>query len=466
MLGVSALFGWGVETGDIKTAFLNGDDTECQREIFADPPEEVKAMLGMKDHEVFRILKAVYGLLHAPRAWFDKLTKELTKLHFQQSTLEPCLWRLYEPQSGNLCGLVGGHVDDLLVCGKGDYFHQQVKALRSTFPFGSWKDARRETIQFCGCELSQKSDMSIDISQERYADSISEVPISRERKTQVTEPVTEAERKQFRMTLGALSWRATQSVPWLSASVSYLQGCFNTATVDDLLQLNKLVRAQQQYCTTSLHFPSYIKDPILVTFHDGSCSSRRDLSSQGGMITVITSKQALKEDVCSFAPISWQSKRLPRVCRSSTAAEVQTASCAIDNHEFLKQMFLEIMNEEKIPIKHLDESLRSFESVIVTDSKNMYDSIVRVESSGLQLEERRLAAEILSYRERLKQAGITCKWVDSDQQLADALSKAFHYEGFLKICQRQEISLWFDDSFTSAKKKRAMRRNPHFFARS
>jgi hypothetical protein len=96
----------------------------------------------------------------------------------------------------------------------------------------------------------------------------------------------------------------------------------------------------------------------------------------------------------------------------------------------------------------------------------MYDSIVRIESSGLQLEEKRLAAEILSYRERLQHAGISCRWVDSDQQLADALSKAFHYEGFLKICQRKEISLWFDDTFTSAKKKRAMRRNPHFFVGS
>lgn len=466
LLAISALNEWLVETGDIKTAFLNGDATEWIREIYADPPEEMKAMLGMKDNEIFRILKAVYGLLHAPRAWFDKLAASLETLNFKRSKLEPCLWRLYDPGTGELCGMVGGHVDDLLVCGKGSYFQEQIKALRNTFPFGSWKNAQQETIQFCGCELTQKSDRSIEVSQERYADSISEIPMTKERKSQVTELVTEAERKQFRMILGALSWRATQSAPWLSASVSYLQGCFNTATVEDLLQLNKLVRAQQQYSNTSLYFPSKIVDPVLVTFHDGSCSSRRDLSSQGGMITVITSRQALSGEVCPFAAISWQSKRLPRVCRSSTAAEIQTASCAIDHHEFLKQMFLEIMNEETIPVNHMDECLSSFESLIVTDSKNMYDSIVRIESSGLQLEEKRLAAEILSYRERLQHAGISCRWVDSDQQLADALSKAFHYEGFLKICQRKEISLWFDDTFTSAKKKRAMRRNPHFFVGS
>ena len=45
---VSAMRHWTVQTGDIKTAFLNGDKTEYQRAIYAEPPEEVKGMLGME----------------------------------------------------------------------------------------------------------------------------------------------------------------------------------------------------------------------------------------------------------------------------------------------------------------------------------------------------------------------------------------------------------------------------------
>jgi hypothetical protein len=71
--------------------------------------------------------------------------------------------------------------------------------------------------------------------------------------------------------------------------------------------------------------------------------------------------------------------------------------------------------------------------------------------------------EILSYRERLHAAGIDCKWVDSDQQLADAFSKAFHFEEFLKVFQRREVSLYFDPTFMSAKRKRALRGKPRFF---
>lgn len=184
------------------------------------------------------------------------------------------------------------------------------------------------------------------------------------------------------------------------------------------------------------------------------------------MITVITSQDILSGEACDLTPVSWQSKRLPRVCRSSTAAEIQMASTAVDGHEFLKQLFLDLLNEKNIPLHLLDDCLQQMPSIIVTDSKNMYDSVMKVESSGLQLEERRLAVEVLSYRDRLQAAGIDCRWVDSDQQLADTLSKAFSFESFLNIFQRKAISLFFDPSFVSAKKKRALRRKPRFLERS
>ena len=60
ILSLASMWHWEVETGDIKTAFLNGDHTEYQREIYAEPPDEVKEMLGMRPHELFRALKAIY----------------------------------------------------------------------------------------------------------------------------------------------------------------------------------------------------------------------------------------------------------------------------------------------------------------------------------------------------------------------------------------------------------------------
>ena len=248
-------------------------------------------MLGLKPHELFRIMKAVYGLLHAPKAWSDKLGKELAKQGWIQSKLEPCVWRLY--QNGVLQRLIGIHVDDLLCAGAGAYFHSKIQDLRSCFPFGSWKDLQKETVTFCGCELRQCRNGSVELNQERYAESIHEIPISRERRTQGQDALTDEEKKRFRTALGALSWRATQSAPRLCASVSYLQGCFKQAVVDDLLQLNKIIRTQKQYSHLVVRFSSNISNPVLVRFHDASWACRQGGTSQGGVLTVFADQNTL-----------------------------------------------------------------------------------------------------------------------------------------------------------------------------
>ena len=423
ILALSAANNWRCFLGDIKTAFLNGDKTEAQREIYAEPPEEVKRMLSMRPNELFRILKAVYGLLHAPRAWADKLASELQAQGWIQSRLEPCVWRLYDSEEV-LCGLIGIHVDDILCCGQGVVFEQKIANLKGSFPFGAWRSLAEGAI-FCGCELKQREDGSIELNQERYGEGVCEIPITRNRKERPEDEATEEERKLFRAALGALSWRATQSAPWLAASVSYLQGCHSTAKVGDLIQANKLIRMQRTYSQQNLVFTSQMKQPTLLTYHDASYACRRDGSSQGGVFSMLVDHSVLEGKPSKFSPFSWQSRKLPRVCRSSTGAEIQTGSHAVDSHEFTKQMFLEWHNKHVIDYKHMDETLNRASSIIVTDSKNLYDSVSRIETSGLQLEERRLALEVLSIRERVHATGMQLRWVDSDQQLADNLSKPF-----------------------------------------
>lgn len=63
-----------VAPGDIKTAFLQGGKTELQDELYGMPPPEVRTALSMKDNEILRIAKAIYGLLNAPKRWFESLS--------------------------------------------------------------------------------------------------------------------------------------------------------------------------------------------------------------------------------------------------------------------------------------------------------------------------------------------------------------------------------------------------------
>lgn len=457
LLALSAIYHWPIFAGDIKTAFLNGDVLpECEH-LFGDPPQEAREILGMKDHEMLRIKKVIYGLLNAPRAWLDKLARVLAEQGWQRSRLEQCVWRLFD-KSGQLVGLLGCHVDDILCSGKGSYFEERIQLLRSSFPFGSWQKAQEETITFCGCEVSQDSLFNIYVSQERYALGLSEIGVSTSRKKEPSAPATPSETKQLRAALGGLSWRATQSCPWLAASVSVLQGCQKNPKVEHLLQVNKLIREQRHRCDVPVKFSSAIQRPVLVTYTDASYACRMDDSSQGGQLTLLADMGILQGERSEYSLLSWQSRKLARVARSSTSAEVQMASNATDSHEFTKQVLLEWFNMDNLGLQEMEERMQAVPSVLIMDSKNLYDAMSRIETSGLQLEEKRVAIEILSIRERTQQTGICVKWCDSDQQLADGLSKPFHYDQLVDLLSLGVISVIFDPLFTSAKKKRQMLR--------
>ena len=453
LLSLAALYHWPVMAGDIKTAFLNGDVLPEHEHLFGDPPMEAREILGMKQHEILRIKKVIYGLLHAPRAWMDKLAKELDSQGWQRSRLEPCVWRLFD-SSGVLVGLLGCHVDDLLVSGSGDYFQERIKVLRQSFPFGSWQHAQSEAISFCGCEVKQDEHFNVFVTQERYALGLNEINVAYGRRQSPEASATAEETRHLRAALGALSWRATQTSPWLAASVSVLQGCQKAPRVEHLLQTNKLIRTQRQLCEMPIKFSSQIEKPVLVTYTDASWACRIDGSSQGGQITMIADAKVIEGKRSEYSLLSWQSRKLSRIARSSTSAEVQMASNATDHHEFTKQILLEWFNSNESFGKHVEERMRLFPSILILDSKNLYDAMARIETSGLQLEEKRTALEVLSIRERTKLTGIMVKWVDSDQQLADGLSKPFHYDQLVDLLHLGVTSVVFDPLFTSAKRKK------------
>ncbi|GJS93144.1 retrovirus-related pol polyprotein from transposon TNT 1-94 [Tanacetum coccineum] len=72
---------------DVKTTFLNGP---LKEEVFVSQPD------GFVDpdfpNHVYRLKKALYGLKHAPRAWYDKLSSFLIENNFTKDTdLAGCL---------------------------------------------------------------------------------------------------------------------------------------------------------------------------------------------------------------------------------------------------------------------------------------------------------------------------------------------------------------------------------------
>ena len=357
-----------------------------------------------------------------------------------------------------MVGYAGIHVDDIVTGGKGALYDEKIRTLRDKYPFGAWQCAQEATVIYCGCELTQESDFRIHLKQERFSLTVDEVNISQERQKQLDAEVSQSEKRDLRRLLGALNWRATQSAPWLLATVSHLQGCVEDARIKDVLEANKLVRLQRRYSGKGLTFESNLEDAIVVTFTDASWATRRDLSSQGGQITVLMESKVLKGQSGRFSVLCWTSRRLKRVARSSTSAEVQMCGNALDTHEFVKLALIDMLGSRKLNLRDVDQYLGEFASVMVCDSRNAYDGLAKVETSGLRMEEKRTAIELLGIKERLSPANITVRWVDGDQELADCLTKPWVYEQLVRALDMGCWKLVFDTAMLSAKKKRQLRK--------
>ena len=76
LLAHAANEGWPVHHMDVKSAFLNG---ELQEEF-------------LNEGKVFRLVKALYGLRQAPRAWYAKLDGSLIGLGFRRSDSEHAVY--------------------------------------------------------------------------------------------------------------------------------------------------------------------------------------------------------------------------------------------------------------------------------------------------------------------------------------------------------------------------------------
>ena len=82
-----------------------------------------------------KLEKGAYGLIDAPYMWYRAILEELTRLGFEQSPFDPCVFMLREASTGKPEGVIGLHVDDGL-CGGNQRFLNVLAELEKKYPFG------------------------------------------------------------------------------------------------------------------------------------------------------------------------------------------------------------------------------------------------------------------------------------------------------------------------------------------
>ena len=133
------------EMGDVKTAFLQGEKTEKDRDIFLELVPEIRKRLRLTERQLLRLMGSAYGLRTAPRSWFRRVQKDLISIGWRQSQLDQCVFVLYD-ENENIIGLCGVYVDDFLIAGdiQSPRWKEAKSKLLKLYQWGKWeKWARR-----------------------------------------------------------------------------------------------------------------------------------------------------------------------------------------------------------------------------------------------------------------------------------------------------------------------------------
>ncbi|GJZ94173.1 putative ribonuclease H-like domain-containing protein, partial [Tanacetum coccineum] len=155
-LAFASYMGFIVYQMDVKSAFLYG---KIDEEVYvSQPPGFIDPKYPQK---VYKVVKALYGLHQAPRAWYATLSTFLLKNGYRRGTIDKTL---FIKKDKNDIMLVQVYVDDIIFGSTKKSWCDEFEALmKSRFQMSSMG----ELTFFLGLQVKQKED-GIFISQDKY----------------------------------------------------------------------------------------------------------------------------------------------------------------------------------------------------------------------------------------------------------------------------------------------------------
>lgn len=119
--------------GDVTGAFLEAGAIGRQKGRWSTAPPHNGAFPDYDPEQLFEIINPMYGLSDSPQMWFSKFKK----LRWTQSRMGPCVYFLWDhsAEPSQLVGVLGVHVDDVVIGGNGEMFENALQQLRTEFPF-------------------------------------------------------------------------------------------------------------------------------------------------------------------------------------------------------------------------------------------------------------------------------------------------------------------------------------------
>ena len=277
------------------------------------------------------------------------------------------------------------------------FLHQVMKPLKQKFLFSTEVE---NNFRYTGLTVKQRNGC-IEISQHQYIDEVEKIEIEQSRTVNNKLNIASDEYKKMRSLCGQMLWVSSQTRPDMAYYTCIASTTLNSATIGDLKLVNKSIDYMKKNKLT-LRYPKLDLSIVsIVVFCDAAYGNLRDGSSQGAHIAFLASRDG------RCCPLTWQSKKIKRVVKSSLAGESWAMIEAIETCELIEVMLKEIL-KINVPI------------ICVTDCNSLFNEL----QTSNTIEDKGLRIPIGGLRRKLKDNEFVVKWVEKGKQLADPLTKA------------------------------------------
>ncbi|GJW85674.1 ribonuclease H-like domain, reverse transcriptase, RNA-dependent DNA polymerase [Tanacetum coccineum] len=411
LLAIAATNKWEVHHLDVKSAFLHGD---LKEEVYVTQPEGFTK--EQDKGKVYRLIKALYGLRQAPRAWNIKLDNTLKSLDFKKCALEQAI---YTKTSKDSTLLIGVYVDDLIITGAPkkeiDKFKAQMKEKFEMSDLGL-------LAYYLGIEVTQANG-DISIKQSAYASKIlkeagmidcNETLIPMDpgtRLTKITEG-TMVDSTEYRSIIGCLRY-LLHTRPDLSYSVGLLSRFMQEPKEQHMKAIRQVLR-----------YVKGTKDYGITYKHNGGNKIHGFSDSSYGVNTQEGKGTTGIIFYYGESPISWSTQKQATVALSSCESEFIAATAAATQALWLKRLLgkLTQSQEEKITIQ--------------VDNKS---AIALMKNPVFHGRSKHIDIKYHFIRECMEREDIQVEFINGEYQKADILTKALPKIRFLTM--RQLIGL-------------------------
>jgi hypothetical protein len=391
-----------IEQMDVKTAFLYGD---IDVEVYVEQPEGF-GEIGKSD-KVCKLNKALYGLKQSPRVWYFTLTNYLKTLGFEPLTADNCIF--YDGKST----YIAVFVDDLLIIGPSKPDIDGIKRkLSERFHMTDLGPCR----YYLGMEvIRDRPNRTIKLSQRSYLERVlrdfdmwecnkkHDTPIDMHTKLQKAAPGYEpklAEVKWYQRAVGSLMYAMLGTRPDIAYAVSVVSRYAAKPTPTHKAAVTRILRYLRKTIDYALVFKGELA--VLTGYSDSDWAGDYDTrKSTSGYVFSVGS-----------ATISWSSKLQATVALSTCEAEYIGQTNATKEAVWLRRLLNEVQPETTNEARA---------TIIYCDNQG---AIALAKDPQFHARTKHIDMQHHFVREKVSDGTIQLEYVDTENQVADGLTKA------------------------------------------